>query len=292
MKLNNERKGELYIIGGTLLWGLFPVLAYISYTNVSPFISLSVSSLFAALFFAAILTIRHRWSELTNIRALTYSLYATFFIGVIYYLFYFLGIRYTNPGNVSILALTEVFFSYILFHVWKKDYIPKEHIMGAILMILGALIVLAPSVGTFRPANLYILAGAAIAPLGNFFVQKARKLVSTETIMFTRGLVGSIVIFLLSFPFGATNSASDIKQSLFFLIINGLLLLGVSTFFWIEGIHRITVTKANALSSLSPLVTLLFAWMFLKTAPTSWQLISFVPLFFGVLLLGKIPKKT
>jgi len=287
-----ERAGELYIIGGTLLWGLFPVLATISYTNVSPFISLSVSSLFSALFFAAVLTIRHRWSELTNIKALKYSLYATFFIGVLYYLLYFLGIRYTSPGNVSILALTEVFFSYLLFHVWHKDYIPKEHIAGALLMLIGACIVLAPSVGAFRPANLFILAGAAIVPFGNFFVQKARKLVSTETIMFTRGIIGSLVIWLLSVPFHATNSVAEVKQSLIFLIINGVLLLGVSTFLWIEGIHRITVTKANALNSLSPLVTLLFAWIFLKTAPTPWQLLSFVPLFFGVILIGKIPKKS
>lgn len=287
-----ERLGELYIVGGVLLWGLFPVIATLSYTNVSPFISLSVSALFSAAFFAVILTIRHRWNELLNIRALKYSLLATFFIGVLYYLLYFLGIRYTSPGNVSILALTEVFFSYLLFHVWHKDYIPKEHIAGAVLMLVGALIVLSPSARAFRPANLFILAGAAIAPFGNFFVQKARKLVSTETIMFTRGIVGSIIIFLLSFPFHATNSVYDVQQSLPFLVINGVLLLGVSTFLWIEGIHRITVTKANALSSLSPLVTLVFAWIFLKTAPTSWQLISFVPLFLGVMLLGKIPKKS
>jgi drug/metabolite transporter (DMT)-like permease len=227
-----------------------------------------------------------------NVQGLKYSLYATCITSVLYNLLYFFGIRYTSPGNVSILALTEVFFSYLLFHVWRKDYIPKEHVIGAIFVFFGACIVLAPSVKIFRPTDLLIVIGAAIVPFGNFFAQKARKLVHTETIMFTRGFIGSIIIFILSFPFHATNPITDVTKSLLFLIINGLLLLGLSTFLWIEGIHRITVTKANALQSLSPLVTLLFAWILLKTSPSAWQLLSFIPMFFGILLLGKIPEKS
>lgn len=262
MKLSRERQGELYVFGGTLLWGLFPVITFLSYGNLSPFVSLAASSLFASLFFAVILTIRKRWLELFNTKALKNTLLATLFTGILYYLLYFLGVRYTSPGNVGILALTEVFFSFLLFHVWHKDYIPKEHIIGAALVLIGALIVLAPSIQTFQPGNLFILIGAAIVPFGNLFARRARNLVSTESIMFIRGLVSAVVISLCAVVFGATNPITSIVLSLPYLIINGIVLLGFSTFLWIEGIHRITVTKANALNSVSPLLTLFFAWVF------------------------------
>lgn len=287
MKVSVQRQGELFITAGALLWGLFPIFALISYTTVSPFTSLSMSSLFSALFFAILITVGRRWHELLNRKAILYALYATFFIGILYYLLYFLSIKFSSPGNISILALTEAFFSFLLFHVWHKDYIPRVHIYGAILILLGAVIVLIPSVTAIRAGDVFILMGAAIAPIGNFFVQKARKLVSTETIMFVRGIVGSFVIFLLSLLLHSASSFTDVRHSLLFLIADGLLMLGLSTMLWIEGIHRIPVTKANALSSLGALATLLFAWIIFKTSPTYFQLFAFIPMFFGIILISK-----
>ena len=287
MKLSSQRQGELYLIAEILLWSVFPIFAQLSYSAVSPFTSLAVSSLFASLFFGVILTIRHRWHELFNIKALLYSLYSTFFVGILYYLLFFLSLRYSSAGNVSILALSEAFFSFLLFHVWKKEFIPKDHIYGAALILLGAIIVLIPSMTTFHIGDVLILTGAAIVPFGNFFVQKARRMVSTEAIMFVRGTVGSFVIFLLSLLLHAASPLSQVVHSLPFLVANGVFILGLSTMLWIEGIHRIPVTKANALGSVGPLITLLFAWIIFKTSPTSWQLISFIPMFIGVVLISK-----
>ncbi|MBI2356020.1 MAG: DMT family transporter [Candidatus Doudnabacteria bacterium] len=77
------------------------------------------------------------------------------------------------------------------------------------------------------------------------------------------------------------------RQSWLVLLINGLIMLGLSKIFWLEAIHRISVVKANALSSMGPLATLFFAWIILRDAPTSWQLLSIVPMIFGVVLLGE-----
>ena len=290
MKLSSQRQGELYLIAGIFLWSIFPIFVQLSYSAVSPFTSLAVSSLFSALFFGIILTIRRRWTELFNIQALIYSLYSTFIVGILYYLLYFLSLRYSSAGNVSILALSEVFFSFLLFHVWQKELIPKLHIYGAFLILLGAVIVLIPSMTMFNIGDVLILIGAAIVPFGNFFVQKARRVVHTETIMFIRGIVGSCVIFLFSFFLHAASPLPQIIHSLPFLIANGVFILGLSTMLWVEGIHRIPVTKANALSSLGPLITLLFVWIIFGTSPTSWQLLSFIPMFIGVILISSIPQ--
>jgi len=287
MKLSSQRQGELYLVAGIFLWSAFPIFAQLSYSRISPFTSLAVSSLFSALFFAMILTIHHRWKELLNSRAFFYTLYSTFFIGILYYLLYFLSLRYSSVGNVSILALSEVFFSFLLFHVWHREFISRSHIYGALLILLGAIIVLIPSMTMFRIGDVLILIGAAIVPFGNLFVQKARRMVHTETIMFVRGIVGSCVIFSLSFFLHVASPLPEIIHSLPFLIANGVFILGLSTMLWVEGIHRIPVTKANALNSLGPLITLLFVWIIFGTSPTSWQLLSFIPMSIGVILISK-----
>lgn len=292
MKLSLQRQGEAYTIVGMILWSIFPIFTQLSYLTVSPFTSLAVSSFFAALFFGVILTIRHRWHELLNKKALFYTLYSTFFVGILYYLLYFLSLRYSSAGNVSILALSEAFFSFLLFHVWHKEFIPRVHIIGAVFILLGAIIVLVPSMTVFHIGDVLIILGSAIVPFGNFFVQKARRMVNTETIMFVRGIVGSVAIFLLSFLFRSVSPLPQIIHSLPYFVANGLLILGFSTMLWVEGIHRIPVAKANALSSLGPLITLFFVWIIFKTSPTPWQLMSFIPMFIGVMLISKKAPKT
>jgi len=286
MNFSTQRQGEVFVFLAVLLWSIFPILTQLSYSQVSPFTSLTVSSLVSGLFFAGVMTLKRRWSEIINFQAVKYALLATFFVGIIYYLLYFLSLKYSTVGNVSILALSETFFSFLLFHVWHKEYFPRVHIIGAGLILLGAVIVLVPSLSFFRLGDLLILFGAAIVPFGNLFVQKARKLISTETIMFIRGMTSSLVIFILSWLLSVASPSTQITSSMPFLITNGIL-IGLSTMLWVEGIHRLPVTKANALSSLGPLITLLIVWLVYKTAPSLWQLLAFVPMFFGVMLISK-----
>lgn len=286
MTLTQERKGELFIFFEAVLWGLFPVITILSLNSLSPLVSLGWSTLFAALFFAVVLSVKKKWHEIKNVPALKNILWATFFIGITYYLLSFFGLRYTSAGNASIISLTEVFFSYLFFQVWRKDSMPVWHVIGAILVIAGALIVLYPNVTQFRLGDILILGAALVAPFGNFFQQKARKIVDAATIMFVRSLISTFIIFILAYLFKADPFHFNLKGALLFLVINGVLLLGLSKILWIEGIHRISVTKSNALSGISPLIALLSAWVFLHNLPTIWQLLSFIPMGLGVVLLG------
>lgn len=290
MKLNREKQGELFIFIEQALWGLFPVITILSLNKLPPLVALAGSTFFATIFFAFMISLKNKWAEIKNTSVLSDILLATFFIGVLYYLFSFLGLQYTSAGNASIIGLTQVFFSYLFFHVFRKDYVPVQHIWGAILMVAGAFIVLYPNLQSLRIGDLLILSAAAIAPFGNFFTQRARKVVSTETIMFIRSFITTIVIFSLALIFNPTIPFSDLKDSSVFLLINGIFLLGLSKILWVEAIHRIPVMKANALGSVVPLFTLFYAWMLLQNYPTPYQLLSLIPMAFGIILLSKDSK--
>lgn len=287
MKISKERTGELFIIFEALLWGLFPVMTVLSQNKLPSLISLGFSTLFSSIFFGAIITYKNKWQELKNISALQDILIATALLGILYYLLFFFGLRFTSPGNASIIALSEIFFSYVYFHVWKKDDLPSQHIIGAILMIIGVIIIFYPNLHSFQIGDLLILAASFIAPFGNFYQKRARTKVSSESILFIRSFLSAVVVLFLAFIFHNSFFTKNFNSSLLFLLINGVLVLGLSKVFWIEGIHRISIMKANALGSIAPLVALFFSFILLQKIPTMYQLISFIPMFFGILFLSK-----
>ncbi len=282
---NQERQGEMYIFLEILLWSLFPVITILSYSEVSPLVSLAWSTLFAAVFFAINLSMKKKWHELRDKDALKDIVMITLLIGIGYYSLYFLGLQYTTAGNASIIGLSEVLFSYLFFNVVNKEPFSKNHTLGAIMLVIGASIVFLPKAGVLNIGDFLIILALATAPFGNYFQRRARERVSSDTIMFGRSALSILFLFPFAYFLGNNLSLIKVQNSLIFLLINGVLLLGLSKLLWLEGIHRMSVTKASALGGLIPLFTLLFAWLLLGEIPTSYQLIAFIPMFIGVLLV-------
>ena len=287
MKLSHERKGEVSIFLSALLWGLTPVVIILSYSSLSPLTSLYLSTLLATMFFAIVLWAKGKFSEVKDAEAFEDIVKATLINGIFYFVLYFFGLKYTSAGNISIIALTETFFSYIFFNIWKKEYISLNHIIGCVLMLLGALIVLLPNFYRFQWGDILILIAALIAPFGNFFQRRARRRVGSETIMFVRSGLTALVIFIVALLVGEGISLPAITKSVWYLLISGLVMFGFTKILWLEGIHRISVTKSNALSAVSPLFTLIFAWLILNQFPTLWQMLSILPMFVGMFLLSR-----
>lgn len=291
MHISKEKQGELFIFGEAILWSLFPVLTILSYSKVAPMVSLGGSAAFAALFFGIILSVKKSWKEFKNPQGLRDAFLTMLISGISYYVFYFFGLVYTTAGNASIIALTGIFFNYVFFQLLRKEPFTFLHLLGSILMIIGALIVLFPKMGEFRGGELLILLAASIVPIGNFFQRRARTKISSESIMFVRSIGTAVVILPLALILNNDFHYDDLSGTLWFFAINGVFLLGLSRILWIEGIHRISITKASALESTAPLFTLFFAWILLNNKPTMWQVFAFVPMFLGILLLGTVRKK-
>lgn len=285
MNLNETKKGELIIIFKSLLTGLFPVITIFSLYLLPSFTALFFSTSIATIFFACILLFKKNFTEIFSKQVLYYSLIVTLTISVAYYGLYFLGLKHTSAGNASIISLMETFFTFLLFNIWKKEYFSKLYIFGALLMIFGAALVLFPKATGLSIGDILILCSAAMAPIGNDFQQRLRRIVSSETILFLRCALSLPFLIVLMFIFKETFSITAIQKSLPFLLLNGILVLGFSKILWIEAIHRISVTKASALNSLNPFITLLFSFLILKQAPTLWQIAALIPIFLGVLLL-------
>jgi drug/metabolite transporter (DMT)-like permease len=285
MNLTEATKGELFKISGSVLGGLSPVVVVLGLGHVGPLVSLSVAAAVSAIFFAVIMLLKNKWHELLLPGVLKEVLFAALIIGVCYYSLYFLGLKYTSPGNVALIALSEVFFSFLFFNIWKKEEFTFPHILGSLLMLMGAAVVIFPQSMNLHIGDLFILLAAAIVPFGNYFQQRLRKRISSASLMFGRSLITLPFVVIVAFLFKEEFSFIEIGRSFWFLLFNGIVLLGVTKILWLEAIHRISVTKAAALGCLTPIFTLLFAYVFLKQPPTLWQFVSFAPLAVGLVLL-------
>jgi len=285
--MDNTVKGELSIISHMLLWSLFPIFTIFTFLTLPSLYSASFSTLFAALFFSIVLAYKKKWSELLIKEAWIDIIIASFFIGVFYYGLYFIGLKFTTAGNASIASLMELFFSFLVLGLWGKEKIYLKKVIGAVLMFIGALILLLPKASGINYGDLIIVSATIITPFGNYFMQRARKKVSSITIMFVRSFISSISLFFLALFFFPLPTFTDITSSLIFLIPNGIIFLGLSKILWIEGIHRIQITKANSLSTITPLFTIIFSYFLLKEVITTNQIFGAIPIIIGANLILK-----
>lgn len=283
--MSEEKKGELYLFGSTITWAAFPVVAKIALATVPLFIVIAWTTGFSCLFFLSISMYRKKLRELRQPQLWRYLLFVALFLGVLFYFFYFTGLSYSTPGNVAILALFEVFTSFIVFNLWQKEPFRLEYKIGTLCMLVGASLVLFNNASGFQIGDILIILATCIAPFGNIFQKKARVIASSETILFVRTLIATPVLFVLAYIFEGRIYDASIQTHIFSLLLIGTFFLGLSKLFWIESIHRMSVTKAAALSSFGPFLTLVFAWTLLSDIPTIVQLISLPVFIFGVLLL-------
>lgn len=292
MNLFETRKGEITILSKSLIASFFPITTILSFSYLPPFFSLFFSSGLSLIFFAILITLNNNWKELWNKNILLMAFAVSLLIGVGFYGLFFIGLKRTTAGNASLISLMEIFFSFLLFNVWKKEYFSSKHLLGITLMLCGGIFVLLPKSQGLHSGDTLILIATFFAPFGNNIQQKLRKKISSESILFLRCLLSLPFIILLAWIFKERISWTLLQKSTLFLLYNGILFFGLTKILWLEGIHRISVTKASALNSTVPFLTLIWASIFLKQTPTIWQISALIPLIGGILLLTSKSSET
>ncbi len=274
------------IVSG-LLWSLFPVIATMSFHDISPLAAAAFTTISATIFFGIVVTTKGEW-HVPSKQTMKHIAIACVLLGICYYVCIYIGLSQTTPGNSAIIGLSEIFFSYLFLSVLKKhERLVRNHVIGSVLMVAGVLFVLIPSAGEFHRGDFIILLGSMFPPFGNLAMQRARKEVSSSFIMFWRSFAGSIAMIILMFAFDGAASLASIKLSLPSILFCGFVLMGFSKILWIEAIHRLPITQTISIVSIQPLFTLFFAYLFLSQQPEWTQLLSLPPLALGMYLLTK-----
>jgi len=284
--MTKEREGELLMLGVSVFESWFPILSILSIASIGALHTYAFALFISLIFFFFIILKKGLFLELKNKNAYKPLILTSFWISVLFILI-FLGMRYTTAGNVSVIIFLQLFFSFLYFNILGKEKIDFIHALGAFIMGGGAIIVLFPSELNFNKGDWLILLAAAIAPIANLYSQRARKFCSSEIILGFRTFFALPVIATLAYTFEPKLTLEHVEIALPYVLIIGTFIFGLSKIFWMEALHRISITKVSAMVALVPVLTLCFAYLYLDEVPELRQMIGVIPIVIGGYLLTK-----
>ncbi|HFD87551.1 MAG TPA: DMT family transporter [Gammaproteobacteria bacterium] len=284
--LNREKKGEAYALTLSILEGLFPILTLVSVAAYGALHSYFYTILFATM---ALLFVTWKKKQLPMLmhRAARKDMLLTSLYITLLFVLIFISLRYTTAGNVAVILVLQLFFSYLYFNIIGRESISFLHTTGSVLMGVGAVLILFPDDFSLNKGDLLALMAAAIAPVANFYQQRARKKVPSIVVLSFRNLVALPFLFLLAKwsepPVGLFHDS----KAFGFLILNAMLIFVAAKILWVESLHYITITKLSALASFIPVFTMIFAYLMLGETPGIREIGGAVLVMLGAYLLTR-----
>ena len=284
--MTKAREGELLMVGLSVLESWFPILSIVAMSYVGALHTYMYSLIIAFFFYMGIMYKRDRFKELKNKAAYKDLLLTTFWITFIFILI-FIGMRYTTAGNMAVIVFLQVLFSYLYFNLFGKEKIDTIHLVGVIIMSIGALVILFPEDLVFNKGDWLILISAAAAPIVNLYQKRAREYCSAETILGFRTVVGFPFVALLAYFLEPAVTYENFILALpyIFLIATGIYV--AAKIMWIEALNRLAITKLSAMLALMPVFTLIFAYVYLDEVPELRQMMGIIPVLVGGYLITK-----
>jgi len=280
-----QRAGELYAFASVLLWSLFPFLVHRELNPLTPLFTAAFSTLLAVVPLGCVLALRGRWRDLTVRAAWMPMLHATLLIGVLFYGLLFWAARRTSPINISLLALIEVPLSFLLLSSISSERPTRLQTWGAAAMLFGAVVILSPWKARPEPGDIVVIVACLLPPFGNYCAKQARLLVGAETILLVRSAISGLLLLAAAWALEPPPSGALIGAAMPFVLLNGILLMGISKIFWTEALYRLPIPKAVSSFALGPPLTMVLSFALLKQPPTAAQWIALLPVCGGVLLV-------
>jgi drug/metabolite transporter (DMT)-like permease len=286
------RTGYALVLASALMYGAFPVITKLSYTELRPLTSAGWSMLFACLLLGPLVGVRKRWKEVIDRRALPSLIGMTLIIVVGVYGVIFLSLQLTSASNVAILSTTEMLTTILFLTILTRhERFSASRAWGSIAMFLGVILILFGGATTPNWGDALILIAPLLAPWGNVLQKRARTMVSGEAMYFFRSLVGGSILLFFALVFEPLPSAAAFGANLPLLLLNGIVIFGISKLLWVEGLHRMPITTAIPLVNSSAVFTMVFAFLILHEPIRIHQVLALIPVFFGIWLLTRVKGK-
>ena len=286
--LNAQRKGETFALGLTLIEAWFPIFAYFSANALGGLHAYFYSLIVAIIALIIIWLAKRRQHELFNRRAYLPLAMTSLFITTLFSLI-FIGLQYTSANNVAILLFLQVLFSYLYFHKKEGEQLSAIQGLGAVLMTIGALLVLFPQEFQLRIGDGLIVLAAMLAPIANVWQKKARTEVSSETILLVRSLMALPFLYILAQWLEPDITTDALQQQAHWIILTGVLVFVIAKLLWIEAIYLLPITKVSAIFAFAPLMTIALSYWLLDDTSTWQQILGALPILLGSYFITRKP---
>lgn len=280
--IKHENAGVVLVLSSALLWGLFPVLVNRGVQSIPPLTFAAISILLAAVGGFVYALRQGKLHEIKKKESYYPLLMLTLFIVIIPYTLFFIGAKMTSGVNVTMLLLSELIFA-VIFTPFFGEKTTFLKLLGAGGVFFGALFILYNGSFSFNTGDALIILSTLTLPFGNLYSKKALNLISPSIILFGRSLIGGLFVlaFALFFEPEASISAT-FSQNWILILLNGLIVLGLSKIFWFESLKRLDISKATSLVMTFPLFSIFTLIFFFQEKISVYQWIGIAIMMLGV----------
>ena len=199
--------------------------------------------------------------------------------GSIPFLLFFKGLALTSATQGSFIQKTMFIYVAVLALIFLKEKISKNFLLGALLLLLGNILVLKSLNFSFGYGDLLILLATLFWAAENVLSKYALRELPSKIVAWGRMSFGSVFILGFLLAIGKASLILTLNPSqIVWVLITAALLFGY-VFTWYSGLKHIPVSVATAILLLgSPITTLLVA--------ASTGKINLSDILAGILILG------
>jgi len=308
---NNLKKGLIFGVIGNIFVGFQPIIANSRPAALDAHIFAVMTCLVEAVIFLPLILIEKKVNLAKNnnasknhsnsmIKNWRKNIWLFLFIGIIFglnQLLFFIGYELAGAINGSLTQKTTVFFSLIFGFLILKERITKVQIIFSTILFFG--LILAISQGSFNllTFSIDILTGVLIMlfitclwMFGHSITKPvfARNEATPTQMVFIRNILSGIFLFstyFLFFPF-ENISLLFVPINQFYYISMGAI-YGAGLFCWYKTLSYLDVSKATILFSPTPIITAIFATLFLGELFTIFHLIGLVIIIVSIVIIVK-----
>ncbi|MHA1478733.1 MAG: DMT family transporter [Promethearchaeota archaeon] len=309
--MNNKlKKGLVFGVIGNFFVGFQPIIANSRPAALDAHIFASLTCLVEAVIFLPLIIIEKKVKIAKNNNANTNhnnsmiktwrkNIWLFLFIGIIFglnQLLFFIGYELAGEINGSLTQKTTVFFGLIFGFLILKERITKVQIIFSTILFFG--LIFAISQGSFNllTLSLDILSGVLIMLLitclwmfGHSITKPVfdRDEATPTQMVFIRNLLSGIILFstyFLFFPF-KNISLLFVPINQFYYISMGVV-YGAGLYCWYKTLSYLDVSKATILFSPTPIITAIFAALFVGKQFTIFHFIGSVIVILSIVIIA------
>jgi drug/metabolite transporter (DMT)-like permease len=282
----NLKKGILFGIFANCFIGLQPIVANARPEFIDPFIYAALTVLFESIVLSPVMILKRRkirkqykigLISQEDFHSLLYGFkdnkLLLLFIGAVFgggQILFFIGYGLAGSINGALAQKSTIFFSLLFGFLLLKETITKLQIVFSAALFFG--LILAVTEGSFNLLEinlgvlililltcLWMLAHTLTKPIFQ------RKEAVPSQMVVIRNAIGAVILFVIFFLFFPIRTIEMLSNPV--IILWGFLMgatYGIGLFFWYQTLSHLDVSKASILVSPTPIVTAIFATIFLN----------------------------
>ena len=287
-----EREGVILVLICVFIHGALPILGKYGVSLVHPLFFASFTNLIAAAGLILFILIRKNPVGVLFNRKYFFSLLLIGFFGTtISNILFFYGVRLTSGINSSILLQVEPIYALLIGYILLNEKVTFKQIITTLIIIFGTLLVVYQGTFSLNWGDLLVLTTPLCYQIGHFFSKRLLSNNSLNPLYIAAGrtLYGGIFLFIISQLAGVHEYHKLTELNILgILIFYGLVIYALTYYTFYESIKRINLSKATAIISAYPAISILLAWFILREVPDFYQMSGFLIILLGIVYLSNL----